>query len=278
MEKKMEIGSDEEMPNQTFGRNEKVLGCSEPLFYESMNLDYRIARKKLCNQWVEENHILQGMESNVQKQEQFLKQYRTPSAQDCKTVTIGTDDSSVKENGTNSSGIQSRASTPSRENSSSFESINPSQSSHGGAKKKYSEEKLDEVIAGFKFMTIDNNSDENNANRNKSSGVYANANGMNSNAMPYVQIESEVPLLPFPRMTPPVSLLNAATNLMPNANNDLHYDTENLDANWFFTETEIKIKMPEELKERLADDWEAINEQSKLLNIPSRITAQDVVD
>uniref|UniRef100_A0A1A9WDZ1 MRG domain-containing protein n=1 Tax=Glossina brevipalpis TaxID=37001 RepID=A0A1A9WDZ1_9MUSC len=127
-------------------------------------------------------------------------------------------------------------------------------------------------------MTIDNNSDENNANRNKSSGVYANANSMNSNAMPYVQIESEVPLLPFPRMTPPVSLLNAATNLMPNANNGLHYGTENLDADWFFTEVEIKIKMPEELKERLADDWEAINEQSKLLNIPSRITAQDVVD
>uniref|UniRef100_A0A1A9ZTT7 Chromo domain-containing protein n=1 Tax=Glossina pallidipes TaxID=7398 RepID=A0A1A9ZTT7_GLOPL len=73
-----------------------------------------------------------------------------------------------------------------------------------------------------------------------------------------------------------------AFNLEENFSNNVTIQTlgssaEDLEM-WFLTKMEIKIKMPNELKERLADDWEAINEQSKLLNIPSRITAQDVVD
>lgn len=75
----------------------------------------------------------------------------------------------------------------------------------------------------------------------------------------------------------PISLLNTAPSLIRNENNILGSSPEDLEL-WFLTKMEIKIKMPNELKERLADDWEAINEQSKLLNIPSRITAQDVVD
>ncbi|XP_037900634.1 nuA4 complex subunit EAF3 homolog [Glossina fuscipes] len=75
----------------------------------------------------------------------------------------------------------------------------------------------------------------------------------------------------------PISLMNTAPNLMRNENNIFGSSAEDLEF-WSLTKMEIKIKMPNELKERLADDWEAINEKSKLLNIPSRITAQDVVD
>uniref|UniRef100_A0A1A9UVX4 Uncharacterized protein n=1 Tax=Glossina austeni TaxID=7395 RepID=A0A1A9UVX4_GLOAU len=86
---------------------------------------------------------------------------------------------------------------------------------------------------------------------------------------------SSVPVQPTKPL--PVSLLNRAPSLIRNENNILGSSAEDLEL-WFPAKMEIKIKMPNELKERLADDWEAINEQSKLLNIPSRITAQHVVD
>uniref|UniRef100_A0A1B0B4R6 MRG domain-containing protein n=1 Tax=Glossina palpalis gambiensis TaxID=67801 RepID=A0A1B0B4R6_9MUSC len=123
--------------------------------------------------------------------------------------------------------------------------------------------------------------------RDKSSGVHDMANNINSIVVPVLAPAGL--LLPPPPPPPPVkipvqstkplpiSLMNTAPSLMRSENNIFGSSAEDLEF-WSLTKMEIKIKMPNELKERLADDWEAINEKSKLLNIPSRITAQDVVD
>lgn len=180
----------------------------------------------------------------------------------------------TKESGASSGGSESRASTPSKD------AANVSTSSTRGNRSKLAEPASTKKDDKDGDASKDGERDE--PIIKKKRGVSSSANSVDKSDRNLTTAStkgtSHNATTTASNVITTGSSSSASSTSSSSSVNNINTRAGSVEGDRLLTKSDIKIKIPEELKQYLVDDWDAITRQHKLLDIPAKCTVQNIAD